>query len=548
MVPSNRVVQQQPVEASPRPSQDEAGASVDREVEAEFERTLQKAGRLDSASEAIAWVVDKAEGRWRLAARWRPASAAAGIPAAAVESEVALEGASLLAEAAAGGRVRSMRELDRIAPSRLALRSPGVFTRVSLLPVVAGGEPMAVLLLLSPGGTAPDYRIRRSMERSVGPLGQALLRQRRERGFALERQRLHELVAARAEQARQLDARLHEAERWAMVGGFAAGLLHDLTNTLMPLQCGLEVLESEPLGPVARSQVDAMALSLVQLRRLVRDLRDLAGGGVQRSGRTSVRSWWRRERRAMRERLPAGVSLTGRISTQVAAVAISPARLQMIFTQILENAARAIGAAGSVAVSVDLEPGEGTVRFEVADDGEGMSDAVRRRATEPFFTTKPRQFGTGLGLSLVRSLLEAGGGSMEIDSAPGRGTRVVFRVPIAATPASRSQIVAVVAVAEPRLAGFIEHVLRRRGAVLADRLPEEGSWLLVAGDEAADAEWIRGIVGRRFGGGVLVVGAMPEPPQGKEWRGAPPMRSVDATDVVAVKNGLEAMFDQLSGG
>lgn len=548
-VPTGRSAKRkEAADASPPAEEWEPDESLDREVAAELERTLRRVGQLDSAQEGLAWVIDEPEGRFRLAARWRGASPGGGVRVAPQGAKVGRDEAPLLARAAVRGRLQSMRDLDRIDPRRLALRSSAADGRVSLLPVVAGGGAVAVLLLFAPGGDAPDYRVRRSMETTVRPLGQMLLRQRSERRFAIERSRFEAIVAARAEQARRLDARLHESERWAMVGGFAAGLLHDLTNTLLPMQCGLEILASEPLGTVARSQVEAMATSHGQLQRLVRDLRDLAGGGAQRGGRTSVRAWWRRERRGLLKRFPEGVAFASRISTEVAAAAISPSRLRMILAQLLDNALRAVGAAGAVSLRVDAEPDEGMVRFEVADDGAGMSEAIRRRATEPFFTTRPRQFGTGLGLSLVRSLLEASGGSIEIDSVPGRGTRVVVRVPIAAAAPVRSGVMAVVAVADPRLAGLLEHVLRRRGATLVERLPKEGGWLLVVDGRESDFKQVRDLVGARRGGEVLVVGQLPEEPAGEAWKDAPPMRSVDATDVVAVKNRLEAMFDQLSGG
>jgi CheY-like chemotaxis protein len=74
----------------------------------------------------------------------------------------------------------------------------------------------------------------------------------------------------------------------------------------------------------------------------------------------------------------------------------------------------------------------------VADDGCGMDDETRRRVFEPFFTTKPVDLGTGLGLSVVHGIVLAHGGTVEIDSVPGRGTTVHVRLPAAATAAAPS--------------------------------------------------------------------------------------------------------------
>jgi len=73
--------------------------------------------------------------------------------------------------------------------------------------------------------------------------------------------------------------------------------------------------------------------------------------------------------------------------------------------------------------------GQGFVELAVEDDGEGMSPDVLARAPEPFFTTKPIGKGTGLGLSQVYGTVKSHGGTLDIDSKPGHGTRVAMAFP-----------------------------------------------------------------------------------------------------------------------
>lgn len=77
------------------------------------------------------------------------------------------------------------------------------------------------------------------------------------------------------------------------------------------------------------------------------------------------------------------------------------------------------------------------VRLSVADNGPGMSEAIRSRASEPFFTTKTRSLSTGLGLSLVHGIITNAGGAIEIHSREGHGTCIVMLLPASAEVRSR---------------------------------------------------------------------------------------------------------------
>jgi two-component system, cell cycle sensor histidine kinase and response regulator CckA len=77
---------------------------------------------------------------------------------------------------------------------------------------------------------------------------------------------------------------------------------------------------------------------------------------------------------------------------------------------------------------------DGGVRITVVDDGAGMPEEVRERAFEPFFTTKDPGQGTGLGLATVHGIVTDSGGTVDIESAPGRGTRVTIFLPGCSEP------------------------------------------------------------------------------------------------------------------
>ena len=120
----------------------------------------------------------------------------------------------------------------------------------------------------------------------------------------------------------------------------------------------------------------------------------------------------------------------GRLEREVAA-AVDGQKLRQVFTNVMKNALEAIEPRrerpGRVTVDLFVE-GERAV-VEVVDDGVGISPDDRDKIFLPFFTTKPA--GTGLGMSIVKKIVDLHAGDIAIDSAPGRGTRVRISLPAA---------------------------------------------------------------------------------------------------------------------
>ncbi len=138
-----------------------------------------------------------------------------------------------------------------------------------------------------------------------------------------------------------------------------------------------------------------------------------------------------------RHALPANIT----ISTDVIAdgkvwVAANAHQIQQIAMNLAMNARDAMPQGGRLFVSLGQEGGgrQGRAALCIRDEGPGMEAEVQRRAAEPFFTTKPRDDHSGLGLSVTQGIVTDHGGTMKIESQPGRGTAVTVHLPLCTAP------------------------------------------------------------------------------------------------------------------
>ena len=139
----------------------------------------------------------------------------------------------------------------------------------------------------------------------------------------------------------------------------------------------------------------------------------------------------------------AQIRLVTALERRLPPVSIDPTHLEMALLNVLINARDAMPGGGTVTIATELWKLNGNaaayhlpegdyVVLSIADEGEGMSEDVRQRATEPFFTTKGREKGTGLGLAMVHGFVQQSLGRLDIDSVPGQGTTVRLIFPVMA--------------------------------------------------------------------------------------------------------------------
>jgi signal transduction histidine kinase len=121
------------------------------------------------------------------------------------------------------------------------------------------------------------------------------------------------------------------------------------------------------------------------------------------------------------------VTLSCQTFPSVVVALVDGHRLRQVLTNVVRNAVEAAERRAGGRVDVTCQGRDGTVVFEVADNGIGMTPDERERMFLPFYTTKPT--GTGLGLAIVKKIVDLHAGEIRVTSEPGRGTRVVIALP-----------------------------------------------------------------------------------------------------------------------
>ncbi|MCP4118855.1 MAG: response regulator [Desulfobacteraceae bacterium] len=141
--------------------------------------------------------------------------------------------------------------------------------------------------------------------------------------------------------------------------------------------------------------------------------------------------------------LPATIELQTRINRNCAYVLADPAQIQQVVMNLGLNALQAMGERpGTLGVTLEplrggeisntpkrLEPGE-FMKLTVSDTGCGMDEETRARIFAPFFSTRPRGAGAGMGLTMVQAIIENHGGALGVNSAPGKGSKFYFYLPL----------------------------------------------------------------------------------------------------------------------
>ena len=225
---------------------------------------------------------------------------------------------------------------------------------------------------------------------------------------------------------RQLEHQIMQSEKMATVGQMAAGLAHEIKNPLAGIAGAIQVLDDTlPLEderkPVVRQVLD-------QVKRIDGTLRDLLTYARPKAANLESNDLHEVVDRALAviSLLPNNrVNVVRQFDPRLPRAMVDAELFGQVLTNLFINAVQAMSAQGTLTVTTSAIPGG--IRVQVRDTGPGMSRTQLAQIFEPFYTTKTR--GTGLGLPICRRVVDAHGGTISVESEPGKGAEFSITIP-----------------------------------------------------------------------------------------------------------------------
>ncbi|MCU0864939.1 MAG: PAS domain S-box protein [Planctomycetes bacterium] len=229
---------------------------------------------------------------------------------------------------------------------------------------------------------------------------------------------------------REVEQRLNLAHKMQAVGQLAAGVAHDFNNLLAAIRNSVQLARNEvPPSFAIHEDLDLALRATDRAAQLTGRLLAFERPQRRATAEVDLAALVREMLPLLRSSLPA--SVTVRLDADVTGVFVRADRSQLdqVVLNLVLNARDAMPDGGTLSITVERDLTLAEAALTVEDTGIGMDEPTRQRIFEPFFTTKPIGSGTGLGLAVVYGVVTQAGGTISVDSAPSRGTRMRITLP-----------------------------------------------------------------------------------------------------------------------
>ncbi len=229
------------------------------------------------------------------------------------------------------------------------------------------------------------------------------------------------------EEFKKMQVRLIQSEKLASLGQMAAGVAHEIRNPLGSIRMCLKLLKEDGVGREVQDLLENIEEAITSMETIVNELLDYTRDIKLQVDEFNVADVLRGALAQLEEQIKEKrikVEMLDGIHPVYAK--LDGVRMKQVFVNLIKNAIDSVPA-GEGRVLIFLEENHDQVIVTIEDNGEGMDEERLKNAFQPFFTTKAQ--GVGLGLPIVKRIIELHGGEVSLESSPGEGTRVRVIVP-----------------------------------------------------------------------------------------------------------------------
>lgn len=230
---------------------------------------------------------------------------------------------------------------------------------------------------------------------------------------------------------REGDEALSRAQRMDTLGSIAAGVAHEVNNLMTVIVGSAAQVIAVTHEPKQLERLERINWAARETGKLTQQMLSYAGKQNLSSEAVDLNEILRQCDRLLVQIAAAGRRVEVVSDARALMARVDVGQLQLALINLVRNASDATAEGGRIVVATGSGTEDGVVTAEifVHDEGSGMPSEIAARATDPFFTTKTPGKGTGLGLSVVSGFCHQSGGSMVIETAPGKGTKVRLLFP-----------------------------------------------------------------------------------------------------------------------
>lgn len=239
---------------------------------------------------------------------------------------------------------------------------------------------------------------------------------------------LSQVFRRQQEEKNAVSDRQHHTERLASLGQLAAGLAHEIKNPLAGIRGVMELMRDDTDEERQKELFVQVVNELDRVNEIIHLLLNYARPAPPKKENADIAELLADSLQLLRPALrKKSIDLRVEVARDVGLFSLDVSQMRHVVNNLVANAADAIDSDGTIVVRASLLPEDECLIVSVQDDGPGIPKGVRNEVFEPFFTTKFS--GTGLGLSVVRSLVVQHGGRVELQSEEGKGTTFFVILP-----------------------------------------------------------------------------------------------------------------------